>query len=134
MASVAPIFSAYDHSNYSKSTARHISNVLSLLTTMLTTFKEECFVVSFTGKAWHSCCMGLTKPMRWVLISKTCIIRPTKDYINRIANYIPHCSRCLKNLQIQFFLEHEENNDKSTPKSYTSKIPGDKKSNSNIQA
>ena len=37
------------------------------------------------------------------------------------------------NLQRQIFLEDDENDDKSIPTSYTSKISSDKKSNSNIQ-
>ena len=136
MASVklmAPIFSAYDHSNYSKLIARHISDVLSLPTSILSSFKEGCFVVSFTGKAWHSVGIDQAHEMGINKDRKTCIVRPTKDYINRIANYIPYRSKCLKNLQRQFFLEDDENNNKSTPKSYTSKISSDKISNSNIQ-
>ena len=131
---MAPIFSAYDHSTYSKLIARHISDVLSLPTSILNSFKEGCFVVSFTGKAWHSIGVDEAHEMGINKDCKTCIVRPTKDYINRIANYIPHRSKCLKNLQRQTFQEDEENNDKSTPKSYTSKISSDKKSNSNIQA
>ena len=80
---------------------------------------------------------GLIKPMRWELtrtVKHALFDQPkTTSYINRIANYIPHHSKCLKNLQKQTLLEDDENDDKSIPTSYTSKISSDKKSNSNIQ-
>ena len=51
---MAPVFTAYDHSTYTKLIARHLANVLSLPAAVLAAFKEGCFVVSITGKAWHS--------------------------------------------------------------------------------
>lgn len=78
---MAPIFSAYDHSTYSKLIARRISDVLSLPTSILNSFKEGCFVVSFTGKAWHSIGVDEAHEMGINKDRKTCIVRPTKDYI-----------------------------------------------------
>ena len=36
---------------------------------------------------------------------KTSIVRPSKDYISRVAGYIPYRAKCMENLKEQLFPE-----------------------------
>ena len=64
---------------------------------------------------------------------KTSIVRSTPDYISRVANYIPLCTKCLQNLRHQIF---PEENDKThtTPTSFLTVSANDKKTATNVRA
>ena len=66
-------------------------------------FKKGCFSVSLTGRPWHS--VGIDEAHE-MAINKDCkrsIVRPTEDYINRVANYMPYRVKCLENLKKEIF-------------------------------
>ena len=70
-----------------------------------------------------------------MLINKACktsIVRPTKDYINRVAHYIPYRTKTLENLKHQLF-PTAKHSLPTTTSAYSSD-PSNLKSEKNIQA
>ena len=105
---MAPLFTAFDHLMYQKLISQHIADVITLPLVDLTMFQQGAFVVSITGRPWHS--VGIDEAHE-MLINKQCkmsIVGPSKDYINRIAHYIPYRTRCLQNVKAQLFTERTD--------------------------
>ena len=63
------------------------------------------FVVSISGRAWHSVAIDEAHEMLSNKQCKTSICRPTPDYINCIAQYIPYRTKLLENIRHQLFPE-----------------------------
>ena len=51
---MAPIFSAFDHTTYQNLIAQNLADIQSLPQEVLNAFKRGGFVVSITGRVWHS--------------------------------------------------------------------------------
>lgn len=130
------VFSAFDHLTYKKLIAKHVADILTLPKDILHNFKNGCFSVSLTGQPWHS--VGINEAHK-IGINKDCkmsIIRPSPDYINQIANYIPYRVKCLHNLNTQLFPEEHKVNPKnisilsptSTAQKFATNIKEQKKS------
>ena len=100
---MAPIFSAFDHIHYRRLISKHLSDLLTMPQSILTMFEQGAFVVSVTGRHWHSVAIDECHEM---LINKSCktsIVRPIPDYISRIARYLPYRTKALENLSCQIF-------------------------------
>ena len=95
---MAPIFSAFDHLTYRRLIAQHLADVSSLPQIVLNTFRMGGFVVSISGRTWHSVAIDEAHEMKINKECKTSIVRPSRDYINRVAGYIPYRTSCLENL------------------------------------
>ena len=105
MKKMAPLFTAYGHQTYQKVIANHIADIICMPTAILTMFQQGGFVVSITGRPWHS--VGIDEAHE-MLINKSCktaIVRPSKDYINRVAHYLPYRTKAIENLKQQLFPE-----------------------------
>ena len=124
---MAPIFSAFDHSTYQNLIAQNLADIQSLPQAVLNAFKMGGFVVSITGRAWHSVAVDEAHEMCINKDCKTSIVRPTPDYISRVANYIPLCTKCLQNLRNQIFPEETDHKADTTPTSFLTTIANDKK-------
>ena len=86
--------------------------------------------MSITGRAWHS--VGIVEAHE-MLINRTCkmsIVRPSPDYVNRVAQYLPYRARALENLSKQLF--HEKKMPTETT-SALSRKPDDLKKEHNIK-
>ena len=71
-------------------------------------FEQGAFVISITGREWHSVAIDEGHEM---LINKSCkmsIVRPHPDYINRIARYLPYRTKALENLSCHIFPEEQK--------------------------
>jgi hypothetical protein len=101
---MAPIFTALDHPTYQKLISRHIADVLCMPQSILTMFHQGAFVVSISGRG-HSVGIDEAHEMLINKAGKTSIVRPSYDYINRIAHYIPYRMKAMENLKQQLFLE-----------------------------
>ena len=69
-----------------------------------------------------------------MLINKACktsIVRPTQDYINRIAHYIPYRTKTLDNIKLNFFPQSKHS--QKPIESPFSSCPNDKKHEQNVQ-
>ena len=101
--SMAPLFTAFDHPIYQKVISQHLEDVLTMPAPIKAMFQQGAFVVSITGRPWHSVAMDECHEMLINKDCKTSVIRPLPDYINRIAQYIPYRSKAIKNIQTELF-------------------------------
>ena len=68
-------------------------------------FCHGAFVVSISGKSWHSVAIGEAHEM---LINKECknaATRPTADSINRLVHYLSYRTKALENAKKQLLPE-----------------------------
>ena len=105
---IAPLFAAFDRLHY------HLHEVLTMPQEVINHFKNGSFVCSVTGKSVHS--VGLDEAHEMLVNKdlKTTVVRPTKEYVDRIIHYYRVRSQALKALKQQVFL------DRSTKSSSTS--------------
>ena len=68
---------------------------------IITMFQQGAFVVSVSGRSWHSVAIDECHEMLINKDCKTSIVKPLPDYINRIARYIPYRTKSVKNFQQQ---------------------------------
>ncbi len=129
---MASLFSAYDHLTYKKLIANHLADILTLPANILTSLQNGSFVVSCTGRSWHSVGIDECHEMCINKDCKCCIVRPSKDFINRIANYIPYRVKSLKNLLKQLSLKPASEKQVETPKDNLSSKPSVLKISKNI--
>ena len=118
---MAPVFSAFERLTYRKLIGQHIADVLSWPEPVLKFFKEGGFVISLTGQPWNSHGVDEAHEM---IINKACkasIVHPSREYINRVAAYLPHHSKCIENLKQQLFPEEHPSKKYSSPPSFISK-------------
>ena len=76
--SMAAVFTAFDHTTYQKRITQHLQDIATMLAPILTMFRQGAFVVSVTGRPWHS--VGIDEGHK-MLINKDCktsIIRPSQ--------------------------------------------------------
>ena len=126
---MAAVFCAFDHSNYRRLISRHLTDIVTMPDSVLEMFKQGGFVVSITGREWHS--VGIDEGHE-MMINKACkmsIIRPTPDYINRIVRYLPYRNKAIENLTNYLFQEDKQCEEKL---SLLSKKPDDVKHEHNI--
>ena len=86
-------------------------------------FAAGRFSVSITGRPWHS--VGLDEAHE-MLINKDCkmaVVRPTKEFVSRMALYFPFRSRVMHNFQHQLAPEAPSiSNEDKSPTSLEKKI------------
>ena len=105
---MAPVFTAFDHPNYQKLISQHLADLLIMPPGFITAFKQGAFVVSIAGNVWHS--VGIDEAHE-MLINKECksaITRPSPDYINRMAHYLPYRTKMFENARSQLLPEVKE--------------------------
>ena len=106
---MVPLFSAFDHKTYQKIIGQHLADVLTMPDNILTMFKQGAFVVSISGREWHS--VGIDEAHE-MLINKQCkttIAKPTPDYINKMAKYLPQRAKAFQTFRHQLGLEEKHN-------------------------
>ena len=109
--SMAALFTAFDRPNYQKLIPQHIVNMLTIPNEILSHLSNGGFTVSITGRPCHSVGVDETHEM---CINKECkeyITRPSADYINRIAMFLPVRAESMKNIETQLFPERKTASD-----------------------
>ena len=101
--SMAAVFTAFDHATYQKLISQHLEDILVMPAPIMAMFRQGAFVVSVSGRPWHSIAIDESHEMLINKDCKTSIIHPLPDYINRIAQHIPYRSKAIKNLQNELF-------------------------------
>ena len=130
--SMAAVFTAFDHSTYQKLISRHLEDMFKMPAPIIAMFRQGAFVMSVSGRPWHSVAIDESHEM---LINKDCkssIIHPLPDYINRIAQPIPYRSKAIKNLQKELFPTKKQKKNEITGPFSTQ--PNDLKSEQNIHS
>ena len=98
---MAPLFVAFDHSTYQKLISNYIHDLLNLPDSMLLMLSQGDFVVNICGREWHS--VGIDEAHEMLINKqiKKSIVKPSEDYISRIASYITYRTRAQQNLIYQ---------------------------------
>ena len=81
---MAPDFTAWDHPCYQKLIMQHIEDIYRMPEELLSYLKEGSFALSITGKATHSVALDEAHEMLINKHVKLTIVRPSKDYIERL--------------------------------------------------
>ena len=95
---MASVFTAFDHAtcSYCKLISRHLADMLTMPQSVLMMFQQGAFVVSITGRTWHSVAIDEAK-------SNMSIVRPSPDHINRIAHQETGWKTFAKHLRSNYF-------------------------------
>ena len=102
--SMAALFTAFDRPNYQKLIPQHIVDMLTIPEDLLSKLSHGGFTVSIRGRPGHSV------EAHEMCVNKDCkeyITRPSADYINRTAAFLPVRAKAIKNLETQLFPEHK---------------------------
>ena len=105
--SMAADFTAFDHPIYQRLITNHICDVLHMPTELLNFFQQGGFSVSISGRALHSVGIDESHEMLINKHTKQAVVRPTKDYINRVAQYISYRMKSINHFKAQLFGEKE---------------------------
>ena len=103
--SMAAVFTAYDRPNYQKLIAQHINDLLTMPREIIEQLCSGGFTVSILGRPGHS--VGIDEAHE-MCVNKDCkefITRPSGDYINRVARFLPVRAKAMKNFEAQLFPE-----------------------------
>ena len=131
---MAPVFTAFDHQTYRKLIAQYLADLCTFPDEMMSIFKQGGFVVSLSGKQWHSVAVDEAHEMKINKECKMSIVQPSQDYISRTANYIPYRAECMENLREQLFPEDNHTCAPDIPDSIESEEYKTKRSTANIKA
>ena len=102
---MAPIFTRFDHQTYRRVIAQHLVDMKSILdNNIISTFRKGGFAVSLNGRPWHSVALDEVHDMKMNKECKTSIVCPSRDYLNRVAGYIPYRAKCSANLHMQLYI------------------------------
>jgi len=102
---MAPLFTAFDRPNYQQLISQHIVNMLTIPKEILSHLTRGGFTVSIRGRPCHS--VGIDEAHE-MCINKQCkeyITRPSADYINRTAMFLPVRAKAMNNTEAKLFPE-----------------------------
>ena len=130
---MAANFTAFDHPIYQKLITNHIQDVLHMPHELLEYLKTGGFTVSISGHTFHS--VGLDESHEMLINKqvKQAVVRPTKDYINRIVRYIPLRIKYLDCLKKELFKDKRSQAAEKKPIMFATD-PTRVKTEANIQA
>ena len=128
---MAPLFVAFDHSTYQKLISNHIHDLLNLPDSMLLMLSQGAFIVNICGREWHS--VGIDEAHEMLINKqiKMSIVKPSEDYISRIASYITYRTIAQENLKNTLFPHNNKSSERIS--SLFSVKPNDKINEKNVQ-
>ena len=104
---MAPLFTAFDRRHYRK-IIPHLRDLQTLPENINLFCEKGAFACSISGSNMHSVALNEAHKM---LINKdieAAVVRPTKEYLDRILFYFPVRSRALKQLKREVFLDNSQ--------------------------
>ena len=131
--SMAALFTAFDRNNYQKLIAQHIVDILTIPQEVLDLLCNGGFTVSIMGRPCHS--IGIDEAHK-MCINRDCkefITKPSAEYINRVAKFLPVRAKAMKNVESQIFPERNQKSDHQLIKTIYTTDVGTKKLDMNIQ-
>ena len=108
---MVPIFTAFDHHTYQKVISNHLADVQRMPKSILAMFQQGAFVVSLSGRPWHSTGIDEAHEMKINKDCKTSICMPNPDKMDRLAKYLTYRSTMLHNVREQLFPKKMEQTD-----------------------
>ena len=130
---MAAPFTAFDRPEYSKLIPHHLVEMLTIPRDVLTHLKQGGFTVSILGRPCHS--IGIDESHE-MYINKECkefITRPSADYINRIATFLPIRTTAINNLEEQIFADRKSKAEEQITSLHATD-PESKKHETNVNA
>ena len=110
--SMAANFTALDHPIYQWLISTHTTDMAHTPSKLLEFFESGGFAVSISGKSYHNVGLDEAHDMLINRQTKQAIVRPSKEYINRVAKHIPHRMETIQNFKTQLFPCKTEDRDK----------------------
>ena len=104
---MTPLFFALERPTYGKLLPQHLADCLTFPSTVLSHLKSGGFTVSITGRPWHSVAIDEAHEMLVNKDLKQAIVRPSREYLTRMATFFPYRSQAMHNLQDQLFPESQ---------------------------
>ena len=102
---LAPLFAAFDRPHYQKLLPNHLRDLAKMPTDVISFFKSGSFVCSLTGGHMHSVALDEAHEMLINKDLKTTIVRPTKEYLDRMLYYYPVRSMLQKAVKNEVLLK-----------------------------
>ncbi len=102
---IGPLFAAFDRPHYQKLIPCHLHEVLLMPQEIVAHFEKGAFVCNVSGNSFHSVALDEAHEMLVNKDLKTTVVRPTKEYIDRIIHYYPVRAQALKTLKQQVLLD-----------------------------
>lgn len=102
---LAPLFAAFDRPHYQKLIPQHLKDIASMPQKVIEYFENGSFVCIISGSHMRSVALDEAHEMLVNKDLKTTIVRPSKEYLDRILYYYPVRSLALKTLKEQLFLD-----------------------------
>ena len=131
---MATIFTACDRQHYSKLIPQHLADSAKMPDTIIRNFSEGGFVVSITGRNWHSISFDEGHEMLINKDLKIAIVHPNAEYMSRLSLYFTHRTKALKNLRqtVDDHKAHELTVEQNQSKSLVDNSTTAKKRNENV--
>ena len=104
---MVPLFVAFDHSTYQK-LSNHISDILNLSDSIILMLSQGAFVVNICGRECHSVTIDEAHEMLINKQVKMSVVKPSEDFISRIAAYITYRTKAHENLKDALFPHHNK--------------------------
>ena len=101
---MCPVFTAFDRLNYMKILPQHFAEVSSLPDVVKDCFSKGGFVCNIRGTEMHAVALDEAHEMLVNKDIKTYVVRPSKEYLNKIMYYYPVRSMVCKQLKDQLSL------------------------------
>ena len=105
---MAPLFTAFDRPHYRKIIPQHLRDLQTLPENIQLFCEKGAFVCSISGSNMHSVALDEAHEMLINKDIKAAVVRPTKEYPDRILFYFPVRSRALKQLKREVFLDYSQ--------------------------
>ena len=86
---LAPLFAAFDRPHYQKLLPNHLHDLATMPSEVISFFESGSFVCNVTGGHMHSVALDEAHEMLVNKDLKTTIVRPTKEYLDRMLYYYP---------------------------------------------
>ncbi len=105
---MAATFAAFDHPQTMLTLSLNTLMILCMPQHGVTMFQQGAFVLSISGRPWHSVGIDESHEMMANRISKMSTIRPShEEGIDRWLRYMPIRSRMIENVSVELFPEQE---------------------------
>ena len=85
MKSMAAIFTAFDHPNYQRLISQHLADIPTTPAPIIAMFKQGAFVVSLSGRPWHSVAIDEAHEMNKDCKSAVMRPLPTRDVLRHAS-------------------------------------------------
>jgi hypothetical protein len=129
---MAALFTAFDRQKYQKLIPQHIVDLLTIPIETLSMLQSGGFTVSLTGRPCHS--VGVDEAHE-MCINKNCkefITRPSADYINRTAVFIPVRAEAITNFEAEIYAD-KKCKPQNSVNNFSTDPPNAKKLEENVQ-